>query len=167
MPKFDVVVIGAGAAGLTAGALLAKNGKKVLVVDREQHLGGRGMAVPFEGYRLNLGGHLLEDPGSGITKILASLGHPLEHGPVSEGMPVWSHGAWRSVRELYRTDKAELKRVMKILCETDFKNLDAYDDRPLREWLLQYTSSEGVIALFEYVAMAECLTERWTDHSAS
>src|SRR5579884_1272421 len=149
MPKFDVVVIGAGAAGLTAGALLAKNGKKVLVVDREQHLGGRGMAVPFEGYRLNLGGH------------------PLEHGPVSEGMPVWSHGAWRSVRELYRTDKAELKRVIKILCETDFKNLDAYDDRPLREWLLQYTSSEGVIALFEYVAMAECLTERWTDHSAS
>lgn len=167
MPKFDVVVIGAGAAGLTAGALLAKNAKKVLVIDREQHLGGRGMAVPFDGYRLNLGGHLLEDPGSGITKILASMGHALEHGPVSQGMPVWASGAWHSVRELYSTDKAELKRVIKILCETDFKDLDTYDDRPLREWLLQYTSSEGVIALFEYVAMAECLTERWTDHSAS
>ena len=34
MTKVDVVVIGAGAAGLTAGALLAKNGKKVLVLDK-------------------------------------------------------------------------------------------------------------------------------------
>ncbi|NIV28784.1 MAG: FAD-binding protein, partial [Anaerolineae bacterium] len=34
MAKYDVVVMGAGAAGLTAAALLAKHGKKVLVVDR-------------------------------------------------------------------------------------------------------------------------------------
>lgn len=39
MSKYDVVVIGAGAAGLTAGALLAKHGKKVLVMDRDKHLG--------------------------------------------------------------------------------------------------------------------------------
>jgi len=48
MAKYDVVVIGAGAAGLTAGALLAKQGKRVVVMDREKHLGGRAMAVPFE-----------------------------------------------------------------------------------------------------------------------
>ena len=74
MSKYDVVVIGAGAAGLTAGALLAKHGKKVLVMDRDKHLGGRGMAIPFEGYRLSLGGHLLEDGGSGITKIISAPG---------------------------------------------------------------------------------------------
>jgi phytoene dehydrogenase-like protein len=67
--KVDVVVIGAGAAGLTTGALLAKNGKSVLVLDKSPHLGGRGMAVPDEGFKLNVGGHLLEDSGSGITKI--------------------------------------------------------------------------------------------------
>ena len=89
MPKADVVVIGAGAAGLSAAALLAKEGRKVIVVDREKHLGGRAMAVPFEGYRLNLGGHLLEDSGSGITKIIEYLGGELEHGPTSQGMPVW------------------------------------------------------------------------------
>ena len=69
MAKYDVVVIGAGAAGLTAGALLAKEGKKVLVARRAPYLGGRGMAVPDEGFKLNLGGHLLEDSGSGITKV--------------------------------------------------------------------------------------------------
>ena len=70
MAKADVVVIGAGAAGLTAGAILAKEGKKVVVLDRAPYLGGRGMAVPDEGFKLNLGGHLLEDSGSGITKVL-------------------------------------------------------------------------------------------------
>ena len=43
MPSYDVVVIGAGAAGLSAGALLAKEGKRVVVVDRSPHLGGRAM----------------------------------------------------------------------------------------------------------------------------
>ncbi len=167
MAKYDVVVLGAGAAGLSAGAVLAKQGKKVLVLDRDSHLGGRGMAVPFDGYRLNLGGHLLEDPGSGITKIIEYVGGMLEHGLTSQGMPVWLDGRWRSVQELYSTDKTELKKVIKILCETDWKELDKYDDQPLRAWLSKYTSSEGVIALFEYVAIAECLTEHWYDHSAS
>ena len=69
MEKYDVIVIGAGAAGLTAGAILAKNGKKVLVLDKAPYLGGRGMAVSDEGFKLNFGGHLLEDSGSGITKV--------------------------------------------------------------------------------------------------
>jgi phytoene dehydrogenase-like protein len=167
LAKYDVVVLGAGAAGLTAGALLAKLGKKVVVMDREKHLGGRAMAVPFEGYRLNLGGHLLEDGGSGITRIISYLGGELKHGPTSKGMPVWVDGKWQSVQALYSTDKGELKKVIKILCDTHWKEFDKWDDRPMREWLLQYTSSEGVIALFEYIACAECLTDKWWDHSAS
>ena len=33
MSRHDVVIIGAGAAGLSAGALLAKEGKSVLIVE--------------------------------------------------------------------------------------------------------------------------------------
>jgi phytoene dehydrogenase-like protein len=69
MAKFDVAVIGAGSAGLSAAALLAKEGRSVCVVEAGPYLGGRGMAVPEEGFKLNLGGHLLEDSGSGITRI--------------------------------------------------------------------------------------------------
>ena len=46
MQNYDVIVIGAGAAGLSAAALLAKEGKSVLVVERSPFLGGRGMATP-------------------------------------------------------------------------------------------------------------------------
>ena len=38
--SYDVIVIGAGLAGLTAGALLAQQGEKVLVVEKEAQPGG-------------------------------------------------------------------------------------------------------------------------------
>ena len=50
MSKCDVVVIGAGAAGLSAGALLAAEGKSVQVLERSPHLGGRALAVEDEGF---------------------------------------------------------------------------------------------------------------------
>jgi catechol 2,3-dioxygenase-like lactoylglutathione lyase family enzyme len=44
VPSYDVVVVGAGAAGLSAGALLVKEGKQVVVLDRGPYLGGRPAA---------------------------------------------------------------------------------------------------------------------------
>ncbi len=38
--KVDVVVVGSGITGLTAGSLLAKNGKHVAVLERQKHFGG-------------------------------------------------------------------------------------------------------------------------------
>jgi phytoene dehydrogenase-like protein len=167
--KFDVAVIGAGAAGLTAGALLAKEGRRVIVLERSPWLGGRGMAVADEGFKLNVGAHLLEDSGSGITKVFEYLGKRLGHGPASSDMPVWDHDRerWGSIRDRYSGTKSELKKVISALLETPFEEFDKWDDRPLREWLLQHTRDQGVIDMIEYVALLECLTENWWDHSAS
>jgi len=168
MPKCDVAIIGAGSAGLVAGALLAKQGKKVKVIEGDRHLGGRAKAVPFEeGYRLTLGGHLLEDDGTGITKIMEYLGKELKHGSLSKGMPVYDEGKWKNVKDLYRSNKNELKKVVKALVNTEFSALDKYDNIPLRQWLQQHTSDKGVISLFEYLTVLECMTDHWYDHSAS
>src|ERR1700760_907075 len=40
MARYDVVVIGAGLGGLTAGAILAREGRKVLIVERSNSVGG-------------------------------------------------------------------------------------------------------------------------------
>jgi len=168
MPKCDVVVIGAGSAGLVAGALLAKEGKNVKVIEGDGHLGGRAKSVPFEdGYKLNLGGHLLEDDGTGITKIMEYLGKELKHGPVSQGMPIYDQGKWKNIKDMYSSNKNELKKVIDALIHTEFSDLDKYDNIPMRHWLQKHTSDEGVISLFDALAMLECMTERWYDHSAS
>src|SRR4051794_30197895 len=40
MARYDVVVIGAGLGGLTAGAILARAGRTVLVIERSNSVGG-------------------------------------------------------------------------------------------------------------------------------
>lgn len=169
MAKYDVVVVGGGAAGLSAGALLAKEGRSVLVLEKAPHLGGRGMALTDEGYTLNVGGHLIEDSGSGLTKVFEHVGKELVHGPVSKEMPVWDNEqqGWGSIRDRYAGNKTELKKVINALLDTPYEELDSWDDRPLRDWIMQYTSDQGVVDLFEYIAVLECLTDRWYDHSAS
>src|ERR1044071_2761094 len=52
------VVIGGGPAGLSAGYLLAKAGKKVTVLEAEDQVGGLAKTVVDpDGYRFDLGGH--------------------------------------------------------------------------------------------------------------
>jgi len=52
------VVIGGGPAGLTAGYLLAKAGKKVIVLEADDQVGGIAKTVVDpDGYRFDLGGH--------------------------------------------------------------------------------------------------------------
>jgi len=171
LSDFDVIVIGTGAAGLASAALLAKEGKRVLALDRSPYLGGRGMATEDEGYQLNLGAHLLEDPGSGLTRIFDHLGMTLGHGPSNSDMPVWDHDTetWGSIRERYAraADKDELKAVINALLETPYEELDRLDDLPMRAWLNRHTGNQGVIDLFEFITVMECMTEDWWDHSAS
>jgi len=52
MKRYDAIVIGAGTNGLTAAAYLAKNGRRVLVVERRPVVGGLAAADEFHpGYR--------------------------------------------------------------------------------------------------------------------
>ena len=168
MPTYDVVVIGAGAAGLSAGALLAAEGKRVVVLDRSPHLGGRAMAVPDEGFTVNLGGHLIEDGGSGLTKVFEHAGKELVHGEVSNDMPIWDNAkGWTSIRDRY-TDRTELKKVIKALVETPYERLDEWDDRSLREWIHQYTDDQGVELepIYDRDAI-EALVRRLFEHERS
>ena len=166
--RFDVVVVGAGVAGLSAAAVLAKEGKSVCVVERSPVLGGRAMSRMYRGHKLMLGAHLLEDPGDGLTQILASVGKELDHGLPNDNLPFWDTDHWRPIQEFYKnTNKADLLKCIKALTATPWEDLEKWDHAPLREWMAQYTQDEGVYLVWETVSMLEQLTDRWYDHSAS
>jgi len=51
------LVLGGGPAGLTAGYLLARKGRRVVVLEAEDQVGGLAKTVEQDGYRFDLGGH--------------------------------------------------------------------------------------------------------------
>lgn len=51
------VIIGAGPAGLAAGYELTKNGQKVLIIEKENTVGGLCRTVDYRGYKFDFGGH--------------------------------------------------------------------------------------------------------------
>ena len=76
--KYDVIVVGAGTAGLVCGSLLAKEGRKVAIVESHRYLGGRAMERRFRGHQIGMGSHLVEDPGDSLTRALDYVGVALE-----------------------------------------------------------------------------------------
>ena len=54
--KTDVVIAGAGLAGLVTGAILAKQGKRVVIIDLPPQIGGRCGSTPYKKYWID-GGH--------------------------------------------------------------------------------------------------------------
>ena len=58
--KFDAIVVGAGHNGLVCSALLAKAGKRVLVLEANQQVGGAAITREFaDGYTVSACAHLL------------------------------------------------------------------------------------------------------------
>jgi phytoene dehydrogenase-like protein len=62
--KYDVIVIGAGLGGLTAGAKLAREGMKVLVLEQHSQPGGCATTFRRGDFTLEVGLHEMDGPGS-------------------------------------------------------------------------------------------------------
>ncbi len=70
----DVVVIGAGAAGLTAATRLKAAGKRVVVLEARDRVGGRLWTGDFDGHMLEIGGQWVSPDQDALIETLDELG---------------------------------------------------------------------------------------------
>lgn len=69
---FDVIVIGAGLGGLLTAGILARRGRRVLVLEREAAVGGRLRSYDCDGYVIDAGAYLW--PNKHLDAALAAAG---------------------------------------------------------------------------------------------
>ena len=106
----DVVIVGAGFAGLTAARELTKRGIDVLVLEARDRVGGRTWTVRQDGYWLDIGGQWT---GPGQDRIRA----------LGEEIGVASFPTWPDGEHLQYTEGMEMRRWTGAAPDTDIETL--------------------------------------------
>jgi phytoene dehydrogenase-like protein len=91
---FQVIVIGGGYAGLSAGAILAHKGYRVLLLERSRQLGGRASFLERDGYTVEYGLHDNRlGPQGAAAAVFRRIGKELKF--LEPGDPeLWKEGAF-------------------------------------------------------------------------
>ena len=158
---YDVIVAGAGLAGLAAAATAARSGRRVLVVDGHAP-GGRARTDDRRGFLFNQGAHALY-LGGHATRVLGDLGLPVPSGgkpsndlwgtvgDVVSRLPFTASGAVNS-RLVDAVGKAQLARVVLRLRSLDPATVA---DRSAAAWLRDLglrPSAAAIMATLAHVA---------------
>src|ERR1700716_683479 len=96
--KADVVVVGAGFAGLSAARDLVRLGRDVIVLEGRDRVGGRSSTATIAGVPVDLGGTFVGPTQDEVLKLAADLGCPI--------VPTYDDGdnliRWRGRIQPYR-----------------------------------------------------------------
>lgn len=118
----DVVIVGAGATGLTAARALVREGKSVIVLEARDRIGGRLWTDSIEGQMFEIGGQWVSPDQAALIETLAELG--LEtYDRYREGESIYVGGdgaARRYTGDIFPTGEdteAEITRLIAVLDE--------------------------------------------------
>lgn len=154
--RFDAIVLGSGVGGSCAAALLARQGRRVLLVEKRAYLGGRFSTSEHDGYKCATGG-LAVQVGGAIETVCAELG--IESGVRQASRSAWwfdgrlheitaTQGSLRSTIRQVATSPEEAQRVIAALGDA-LNWLEPGDELSFRDWLAQYTPNPRIHALFQ------------------
>ena len=155
---YDVAVIGAGAGGLCAAARLTAAGKKVLVLESRDRVGGRASSEQIDGFTVNVGAIAIERGGV-FEETFEQLGVELdlrEPSPATvfriDGklINVSKGGGWGLLLGGFTRQAAKIGAKF-----ADARSGDLPEAKlSTEEWLAGYTKNETVHAIFRNLCAA-------------
>jgi all-trans-retinol 13,14-reductase len=130
--KYDVIIIGAGLGGLTAGAKLAREGKKILLI--EQHSKPGGCATTFRRGDFTLEAGLHEMDGPSPSDMKTKIFNELEvFGNVQFiKVPEFYHFVNDNISVTIPHDPAEAKKILKEAFPEETTGIDAFFNQILK-----------------------------------
>ena len=166
---YDVVVIGAGAAGLAAAARLAEAGRSVLVLEARDRVGGRidtrhepGLAAPVE-----LGAEFVHGLAPITHKWMDRAGKsvlevPDEHHRLVNGQLTRYEGVFEDVQRAFRRNK---ERASHDVSFAHFLDVTLKDELSAQARTAARTMAEGFDAADTTRASSLPIVEEWTNES--
>ncbi|ULL17237.1 NAD(P)/FAD-dependent oxidoreductase [Paenibacillus sp. H1-7] len=144
--RYEAAVIGGGLAGLTAAVILARAGKSVVVLEKENQLGGLAQTTKMNGALFNLGPHAMYEGGAAL-RILSELGCLPKGGYASKsGMSGIINGSVLEVPAgLSLEENAEWSSLMSGLGQIDTESVQSIS---LQDWAVNHIRHERVRLLF-------------------
>jgi phytoene dehydrogenase-like protein len=123
--KYHSVIVGGGMAGLTCAAYLAKEGRSVLLIEKNRECGGLVNTFSHDGFQFDTGIRALENAGI-IFPMLKELGIALDvvKSPVSVGVEheilhiedINSLTEYRNLlKKIYPESEADIDHIIKII----------------------------------------------------
>lgn len=167
MKQYDAIVIGSGIGGLTAGILLANQGKKTLILEKRGQVGGRLTSYEHDGFKVDLGVHIISRSEKGpLGEIYSRIGAESKI-KWEKVRPVTSYNGKififpHDLKEIIpQEDYDALMRFMKEMREMPEDQISSYDDMNIDAYLESYTSDKYVHSCISNISMIYACLPAW------
>lgn len=167
MRKYDAIVIGSGVGGLAAGILLANQGKKTLVLEKLNLIGGRLTSYKRDGFTVDLGVHIISRSNKGPLGELYSRAGIESNIKWEKVRPVTSYNGEIFVfphdlkKMVPEADFEALMQFMKDVREMPEEDIGNYDDIDIDAFANRYTENSMVHSCIANISMIYACLPAW------
>ncbi len=157
MSEYEIIVIGAGTAGVGISALLARRGYHVALLEKEPRVGGRASSFTYRGYSVDVGLHALASlSSSGIGALLKDVGAEMDLVPIRPSLMQFDLNTRKYLRATSKEALGEdvyraFKELVEVVTKLPREEIDRLHDISATQWLMGRIGRQELLDFFKKI----------------